>query len=46
VNKVYTFLCRQEDPAFMEAFLMRGSAYAGRWDEAEMEKDFVVPEGP
>src|SRR5438309_10347101 len=30
VNKVYTFLCRQEDPAFMEAFLMRGSKYAGR----------------
>jgi hypothetical protein len=42
-NKIYTFLCRQEDPAFVEAFIKLGSGYATRWDEPEQLQDFVVP---
>jgi hypothetical protein len=42
-NKIYTFLCRQEDPAFVEAFVKLGSGYATRWDEPELVQDFVVP---
>ena len=45
VNNIYTFLCRQEDTAFLEALVMRGGMYAAKWDEPEMRKDFVVPEG-
>ncbi len=43
VNNIYTFLCRQDDPAFLEAFLQLGSRYAARWDEPELIEDFAVP---
>jgi hypothetical protein len=43
VDKLYSFLCRQEDPAFLEAFLALGGRYAARWDEPRMEEDFVLP---
>jgi hypothetical protein len=33
LNNAYSFLCRQDDRAFLEAFLRRGSQYTGRWDE-------------
>jgi hypothetical protein len=46
VNNIYSFLCRQEDPAFIEAFLTLGGKYAAGWDEPEMRKDFVVRERP
>src|SRR5438309_1821897 len=32
VNKVYTFLCRQDDPAFLQAFMALGNRYAAKWD--------------
>src|SRR6516164_3520203 len=41
VNKLYTFLCRQEDPAFLEVFLRLGHLYAARWDEPELVDEFV-----
>src|SRR5438105_14776504 len=44
VDKLYTFLCRQEDPAFLEAFLALGDRYAARWDEPRMEERFVLPD--
>jgi hypothetical protein len=43
VNKIYTFLCRQDDKEFLEAFLLLGGRYAARWDETELVNDFVVP---
>jgi hypothetical protein len=43
VNKLYTFLCRQDDPTFLEAFMRLGGSHSGRWDEPEVEEDFVVP---
>jgi hypothetical protein len=43
VDKVYTFLCRQEDPEFLSAFLALGGRHAARWDEPQMEEGFVVP---
>jgi len=43
VNALYTFLCRQDDSAFIEAFLALGSQYTARWDEPELLHDFVVP---
>jgi hypothetical protein len=43
VDKLYTFLCRQEDPEFLEAFLALGRRYAARWDEPRMEEGFVLP---
>jgi hypothetical protein len=43
VNQVYAFLCRQEDPAFLEGFIRMGSRYAARWDEPEMPQDVVKP---
>jgi hypothetical protein len=43
VNNVYSFLCRQEDRAFLAAFLQLGNRYAARWDEPELKEDFVVP---
>ncbi len=42
VNQVYTFLCRQEDAAFLEAFIAMGSRYTARWDEPEMAEDPVI----
>jgi hypothetical protein len=44
VNNIYTFLCRQEDPAFLEALVTTGGRYAAKWDEPEMHQAFVVPE--
>jgi len=44
VNKVYTFLCRQDDPAFLQSFLAFGKRNAVRWDEPERERKFVLPE--
>jgi hypothetical protein len=50
VDKVFTYLCRQNDPFFMEAFLTLGSRYAARWDEPQIKEGFVLsgtvpPEG-
>jgi hypothetical protein len=42
-NNIYSFLCRQEDPAFIEAFIRMGSRYAARWDDPELVEGFVVP---
>src|SRR5262249_43816500 len=44
VNKVYTFLCRQDDPAFLNAFMAFGKRSALRWDEPERVRTFVLPE--
>ncbi len=43
VNKLYTFLHRQDEKAFLEAFMRMGGLYAARWDAAELEKEFVLP---
>jgi hypothetical protein len=43
VNNLHTFLCRQDDPDFLDSFFRLGSRYAARWDEPERIKDFVVP---
>jgi hypothetical protein len=43
VNCIYSFLRRQDDPAYLEAFLQLGGRYAARWDEPELKEDFVVP---
>jgi lipopolysaccharide assembly protein A len=43
VNKVYTFLRRQNDPEFLTAFLSRGGLYTARWDEPGLEEDFIIP---
>jgi hypothetical protein len=43
VDKLFTFLCRQDDPAFLEAFLRLGAMYAARWDEPKLVEDFVLP---
>jgi hypothetical protein len=42
VDKVFTFLCQQDDPAFAEAFLRLGGNYVGRWDEPECVENFVL----
>jgi hypothetical protein len=44
VNKVYTFLCRQDEPAFLNAFIAFGKRNALRWDEPERLRKFVLPE--
>jgi hypothetical protein len=43
VDKIYTFLSRQNDSAFLEAFLGLGGRYAAKWDEPRMEEGFVLP---
>jgi len=43
VDKICTFLCRQEEPEFLEAFLRLGDLYAARWDEPRMAERFVLP---
>jgi hypothetical protein len=35
VNQIYTFLCRQSDPEFLDSFVAMGSRYSARWDEPE-----------
>ena len=40
----FTFLCRQQDPAFVEAFLRLGGRYAARWDEPRLQEGFVLPQ--
>jgi hypothetical protein len=41
VDQIYAFLCQQEDSAFLEAFLKKGSRYTARWDEPS--EDLVLP---
>ena len=43
VDKIYTFLCRQEEPEFLAAFLRMGEMYAARWDDPLVDESFVVP---
>jgi len=43
VDKLYTFLCRQDDPEFLEAFLAMGGRDTARWDEPRLEEGFVLP---
>jgi hypothetical protein len=43
VDKIYTFLCRQKEPDFLEAFLRMGEMYGGRWDEPRLAEGFVLP---
>lgn len=43
-DKTYTFLCRQEEPEFLKAFLRMGEMYAARWDEPRMAEKFVLPD--
>jgi len=43
VDQIYTFLCRQEDPVFVEAFIRMGSMYAAQWDEPKLAEDPVIP---
>ena len=43
VDKLFTFLRRQGDPAFLGAFLRLGDLYAARWDEPRFEEGFVLP---
>lgn len=43
VDKIYTFLYRQEEPEFLEAFLRMGEMYAARWDEPQMAEGFILP---
>jgi len=40
VNQVYTYLCRKDDPEFVQSFLAMGMQYAARWDEPEMVERF------
>ncbi len=42
VNKLYTFLRRQADPAFLEPFLRLGELYTRRWDAPEIQEGFVA----
>src|SRR5262245_50390452 len=44
VNQIYAFLCRQDDPAYLEAFITMGSMYSAKWDEPEPMKDIDGPE--
>jgi hypothetical protein len=46
VNKLYTFLCRQYDPEFLQAFLAQGGRYTARWDGPKLEEGFVLPPEP
>jgi len=41
VNQIYTFLCRQNDPEFLNSFLIMGCSYSARWDEPETSDDFT-----
>src|ERR1700676_4465282 len=43
VDKIFTFLCRQGDPAFLGGFLRLGGRYAVGWDEPQAEEGFVLP---
>ncbi|HLN31388.1 MAG TPA: hypothetical protein VK395_26845 [Gemmataceae bacterium] len=43
VNALHTFLCRQDDAAFIQAFIRLGNSYTARWDEPELLQDFVAP---
>ena len=45
VNQIYMFLCRQEDPAFLESFITMGSRYTARWDEPEATEALVARAG-
>lgn len=43
VDKIYTYLCRLEEPESLEAFLRLGDMYASRWDDPRLAEDFVLP---
>jgi hypothetical protein len=43
VNQVYTFLCREDDPEYLESFIAMGSRYAARWDDPELIQLFAMP---
>lgn len=43
VDKIYTFLSRQQEPDFLEEFLRLGEMYAARWDEPRIKEGFVLP---
>lgn len=43
VNRVFMFLCRQNDPEYLDTFLRRGGLYVKNWDEPELTGDFIVP---
>jgi hypothetical protein len=43
VNQMYAFLCRQEDPVFLEAFIKMGSQYAAQWDEPDLFEESAIP---
>jgi hypothetical protein len=43
VNQIYTFLCRKDDPAYLESFINMGSRYTVRWDEPEATEPLVTP---
>jgi hypothetical protein len=43
VDKLFTYLGREHDPAFLDTFLRLGKLYTTRWDEPQVEEDFVVP---
>src|SRR5690242_15205076 len=38
VDKIYTFLCRQEEPDFLDAFVRMGNLYTSRWDKPRLEE--------
>ena len=42
VNGIYTFLCRQADPAFLAEFVRFGDSNTARWDEPELLNDLAV----
>jgi hypothetical protein len=42
VNQIYTFLCRNDDPAYLESFINMGSRYAARWDEPEATDSLIT----
>ena len=43
VDKIYTFLCEQEDPEYLDVFLRLGNRYAAKWDEPRIVEGFVLP---
>jgi hypothetical protein len=44
VNQIYTFLCRQADPAFLNWFISMGCNYSALWDKPELEEETFVRE--
>ena len=42
VNKLHTFLLRQNDPKFIEALHRLAAPYVQSWDEPELLSDFII----